>query len=103
MPGAFLSSDMATFFNANEFGEGPTSVTWKGTPITYGIFDDEDVEFAMGEGVTQIDNQASFTGRSADFAGIADGDAMVIRGVNFRVKNWKDDGTGEIEIFLERR
>jgi len=103
MPGAFLSNDMTTFFNADEFGEAPDSVTWKGTPVTHGIFDDEDVEFAMGEGVTQIDRQASFTGRSADFDGIADGDAMVIRGVNYLVKNWKDDGTGEIEIFLERQ
>ena len=98
MPGAFLTTDLASLFVSSEFGE---AATYQGSPVQ-GIFDDEDVEVQMGEGVTEIVHQPMWTGRSADFTGIADGHTMVIRSATFRVKNWKDDGTGVIEVFLER-
>ena len=72
------------------FGE---SVTWAGSTVTV-IFDDEDVEVQLGEGVAQIQNQPTMIGQTSDFSGIADGDAVVARGVTFKVKNWKRDGQG---------
>lgn len=102
MPGSFISNDLNTLFASSEFGEANGSVTWKGDAIEYGIFDDDDVEIQIGEGVTEISPRAMFTGRASDFAGIADGDPMVIGGVNFKVKFWKNDGTGVIEIYLEK-
>lgn len=96
-PASFIAADVAHVTDDSVFGE---SATWRGVSVV-GIFDDEDVEVQMGEGVAQIIPQASFIGQAADFPGIADGDAMVIRGVNYSVKNWMRDGTGQIEVFLE--
>lgn len=99
MPGQFITGDIDALFVSLEFGEA--TATYQGSPVV-GIFDDEDIEAQMGEGVTEIIHQPTFTGKSADFSGISDGHTMVIIGETFRVKNWKDDGTGVIEVFLER-
>lgn len=99
MPASFITSDITHMTDSSIFGE--SDATWKTISVA-GIFDDEDVEVQMGEGVGQIVPQPMFTGLTSDFPGIADGDAMVIGGQNFKVKNWKQDGTGQIEIFLER-
>lgn len=98
MVASFIANDVAHVTDSSVFGE---SATWKGATVV-GIFDDEDIEIQMGEGVAQIVPQAMFTGKTSDFPGIADGDAMVIRGVTFEVVNWKRDGTGQIELFLKR-
>ena len=103
MPGSFLEDDLTSLFASPDFGEADGTVTWAGVTISGGIFDDEDIELQLGEGVTEIAHQARFTGPSAEFVGIRDNDPMTIRGRQFRVKNWKDDGTGVIEIFLEER
>lgn len=102
MPGAFLQDDLPFLFASSDFGEadGTGSPTWKGTAVS-GIFDDDDVEVQMGEGVAEIVPQPMFSGSASDFVGIADGDAMVIRGETFTVKNWKIEA-GVIEIFLSR-
>lgn len=102
MPGAFLTEDLPALFEGNDFGEGAGIVTWKGTAINDVIWDDGDVEVTGPDGATQIVQQAMMTCKSSDFSGIALGDAVVRASVNFTVKNWKDDGTGVIEIFLER-
>lgn len=99
MPGQFLTDDLSVLFASSEFGEA--TATYQGNAVI-GIFDDEDVEVQMGEGVAEIVPQPTFTGRSADFSGIARQQTMVIRSETFRIKNWKVDGTGVIEVFLER-
>ena len=98
MPASFIANDVAHVTDSSVFGE---SATWRGNDVV-GVFDDEDVEAQLGEGPVQIIPQPMFTGQTADFPGIADGDAMVIGGESFEVRNWKQDGTGQIEIFLER-
>lgn len=103
MPMSCLETDLRTIFGSSDFGELSGSVTWKGQVIESGIFDDEDVQIELGEGVGEIAHQASFTGASADFPGIADGDVVTVSGDNFTVKNWIDDGTGVITIMLERK
>ena len=99
MPAAFIANDVAHVTGSDVFGE---TVTWDGNTVTV-IFDDEDIEVQLGEGVAQIQNQVTMTGQTSDFPGIADGNVVVARGVTYHVKNWKRDGTGEIEIFLERQ
>lgn len=99
MPAAFIANDVAHVTGSDVFGE---SVTWAGSTVTV-IFDDEDVEVQLGDGVAQIQNQPTMIGQTSDFSGIADGDTVVARGVTFKVKNWKRDGQGQIEVFLERQ
>ncbi len=101
MPGSFIQNDLPLLFASSDFGEADGSATWKGVSVS-GIFDDDDVEVQMGEGVGEIIPQPTFIGNTADFPGIADGDLMVIRGETFKVKNWKSERDGVIEIFLER-
>jgi len=102
MPASFIENDITHMLASSDFGEASGSVTWKGNAVD-AIFDDEDVELTLGEGVGQIIPQPMLTGKTADFPSIADGDAVVADGRNFVVKNWKRDGTGEIEIFLEEQ
>lgn len=99
MPASFIANDVAHVTDSSVFGE---SVTWKGNAVT-AIFDDEDIEVTLGEGVAQIIPHAMLTGQTSDFPGIATGDVVVARGVTYHVKNWKRDGTGEIEVFLEKQ
>jgi len=99
MTGQFITDDLSVLFASSEFGEA--NATYQGSPVM-GIFDDEDVEVQMGEGVAEIISQPMFTGRSVDFSDIARGQAIAAGGETFRIKNWKADGTGVIEIYLER-
>lgn len=103
MPMPCLETDLGAVFASSDFGEAGGTVTWKGLPISGVIFDDEDLEIQLGEGIAEIGHRAILTGPSASFAGIADEDPVVVRGNAFKVKNWIDDGTGVIEIHLERQ
>jgi hypothetical protein len=100
MPGNFISSDVDVFFETSGFGHG--SVVWNGVTVTRVIFDDEDIEVEAGEGNSQIIPNPMLTGRETDFVGIAVDDPVNIDGELFTVRNWKRDGTGIIEVFLQR-
>lgn len=97
MPGAFITDDLASLLSESDFG---VVGTYKGASVP-GIFDNGHVEVSSGEGFTKIVRECSFTGRTADFPNIADGDALVIGGVSYSIRQWIDDGTGEIEIIME--
>jgi hypothetical protein len=99
--GAFIKNDLASLFDPRVFAENDGDATFNGT-VVMGIFDDEDKEVQLSDGVGEIVPMPTFTGRESDFSGVADGDSMVIRNEMFKVKNWKRDGAGMIEIFLER-
>jgi hypothetical protein len=87
---------------SSDFGEAKNSVTLDGVVIPDGIFDDADIDVSLGEGTAQIVPQPTFTCASAQLSNIADGQTMIIRGQSFLVKNWKNDGTGVTQIYLER-
>lgn len=99
MPASFISDDVAHVTGSDVFGE---TVTWKGNSVT-AIFDDEDIEVEVGEGVAQIIPHAMLIGQTSDFPGIANGDVVVARSVTYHIKNWKRDGSGQIEVFLEKQ
>lgn len=98
MAGNFLTTDLASILNTDEFA---VTATYGGKTVN-GIFDDEDVEVPIGDGTTRIIPQCMFTGRSADFNGIADGQSLTLSGTAYTIRTWMDDGTGVIEIFMER-
>lgn len=95
-----LTDDLTAVFAASDFGEACGTVTFRGDPVSGAIFDDEDVEIQTGEGVAEIAHQAMLTAPSSQFPDIAEDDPVTIRGKSFRVKFWKDDGTGVIEVYL---
>lgn len=100
MPGAFLERDLAVMFASSDFGEAASSIVWKGTVPLSGIFDDADTEIQNGEGEVMILAQPMVTVASASVVGIAEGDAMTVRGVGYEVSHWMDDATGVTEIYL---
>lgn len=101
MVSSVFPRDLGALFASSDFGEADGDIVYKGNSIE-GIFDDEDVEFQLGEGVPEIHHQIMVTAKSADFPNIADGDILTIRGNPHIIRNWKDDGTGVIEVFLEK-
>ena len=101
MTGKFLLDDLDAVFDIKDFAHDG-GVVWNGVKITDVIFDDEDIEVETGQGVGEIVKQPMLTGRASDFQGLSDGDSILISGSTFTVKNWKDDATGVIEIFLSR-
>ena len=100
MSADFLINDLDVILDRKVFGH--VAVAWKGAAIEDVIFDDEDVEVTMGEGHGEIVQQPTLTGKTKDFIGILFKDAVTVGTENFRIKNWKKDGTGVIEIYLER-
>lgn len=110
MPADFIINDMDTMFSDDVFGETKLSVTWfnlddQGNTVSthsvpYCIFDDEDVQAEMGEGVAEIVSQPTITGKENDFSTIKEDDKVTVRGQDYFVKNTEKDGTGMIEIYL---
>lgn len=103
MVGSFIQDDLATIFASSEFGEADGTVLWNGVEVEGAIFDNEGVEFQMGEGVSQIAEQPVLIAPSAQFNDdLADGDIFIIRDTLYRLKNWLDDGTGVVEMMFEK-
>lgn len=103
MPGAFLQRDLAATLKSSDFGVEPGSVTLEGVVIPYGIFDAEDEELQLAEGVNQIVPVPTFTCRWSDVTGIADGQELRVSGVRYTVKSWMNDSSGMVTITLEKQ
>jgi hypothetical protein len=93
-----LASDLADIFLVADFA---TAVTYDGGTI-YGIFDNETVPIDAGGFVDVHQEQPRLTCKTADIPSIAEADAMVIGGVNYRVVAWVHDGTGVSVVSLEK-
>jgi hypothetical protein len=74
---------------------------YKGALIL-GVFDVEDTEAQMADGTIRIVPQCIFTGRSEDLTGIAESDEIVIDNVTYAIRFWMDDGTGMIDVHMEK-
>lgn len=103
MPMSCLETDLDTLFASSDFGEANGAIrnNDSANPIP-GIFDDEDVEAQNGEGITVLVPQVTFTCASSKVPALADGDTFLIRGVEYTARFWMDDGTGVVEIHMER-
>lgn len=103
MAGSFITGDIPALLSSSDFGEDDGAVRNgdTGNPIP-GIFDDEDVEQTLGEGMTVIAPQACFTCASSQVPDLVKGDIFTIRGDDYTVEFWKDDKTGMVDIFFEK-
>lgn len=101
MAGNFIEDDLAVIFSDRDFGH-TGGIVWNGVTIEGAIFDDQDVEVQMGEGMVQIISQPMITGPSSAFEGIRREDPISVGGQSFVVKSTNDDGTGVIEIYMEK-
>lgn len=97
-----IESDLGALFASSDFGEADGAIRNgdAANPIS-GIFDDEDVESQNGEGLTILVHQVTFTCASSKVPDLVDGDVFVIRNTQYTLRYWKDDGTGEVELFFE--
>jgi hypothetical protein len=101
MPASFLTTDLTSLFKSSEFGEDCGSVFYDNRYIQ-GIFDDEDIDVTVGEGVAQIVSQPMLTCITSQLTNLVEGKTITIRGEVFKIKNWKNDGVGITELYLDR-
>lgn len=94
-----LAADLAAILNVNEFA---VAVTYNGATIN-GVFDNETVPVEAGGFVPVHQEQPRLTCRTADVAGIADDQTMVISGVTYKIRAWIHDGTGVTVVQLEKQ
>lgn len=98
MPGNFLTTDLVKILKTEELA---SMALYKGALIL-GVFDVEDVEAQMADGTVRIVPQCVFTGRSEDLTGLTEGDEIMIDDVAYAVRFWMDDGTGMIDVHMEK-
>lgn len=98
MPGNFLTTDLVKILKTEELA---SMAVYDGA-IVIGVFDIEDVEAQMADGTIRIIPQCVFTGRSEDFPNIAEGEVVAIEGTDYTIRSWMDDGTGMIDIQMEK-
>lgn len=98
MPGNFLTSDLVKILKTEEFA---TTALYNGDMVV-GVFDNEDAEAQMADGTVRIVPQCVFTAQSQYFPDIAEGETVVIDSVTYAIRFWMDDGTGMIDIHMEK-
>lgn len=96
-----FEDDFEAIFGSDDFGEPEGTVFYNGVPVDLGHFDDGDVPVSLGEGVDQIVAQPKFSGPVSQFPSLQEDDVMIIRGKQYKVKNWIRDGYDTVEIILE--
>ena len=94
-----LAADLLAILNVQEFA---VAVTYNGATIN-GVFDNETVPVEAGGFVPVHQEQPRLTCRTADVAGIADDQTMVISGVTYKIRAWIHDGTGVTVVQLEKQ
>lgn len=92
--------DLLEFFDTDDWG---VTITVPGSPgSTFSaIFDS--AHFEIDEGASLISTKTPmFSARSADVnsASIEIGDALIINGTNYAVRDIQEDGTGVSEVYL---
>lgn len=90
-----FNEDLSLFFRPNNPGVKPA--TYNGG-IVYGQFWNEFVEVGQVEGAAP-----RFVCREADVAGVAHGSVLVIDSTTYKVVRHKPDGTGVIDLKLEKQ
>jgi hypothetical protein len=98
MAGTFIENDLAAIFAQTDFAE---SVVLDGVTVTEAIFDDGDRDVSQGEGVVQIVPMPVVQLPTRHTLNVTDGSVVIIRTKLYRVANWKHDGTGVTELYLE--
>jgi len=66
-----------------------------------GILDNDYEAADIGGSVSFAVSRPRFTCRTADVANAADGDSLVVEGINYVIRVVMNDGTGMTELMLE--
>lgn len=93
------ADDRAIFLSTNDFGVSATI----GAATVSGIFDNDFVEVDTGGGVPFAMQQPRFLVRTADVSAVAEGTALTISAVSYKVAVRQDDGTGMTTLVLEKQ
>tara|TARA_R100000278_G_scaffold113608_1_gene91805 strand:- start:3221 stop:3532 length:312 start_codon:yes stop_codon:yes gene_type:complete len=97
------ASDRAIFVDVDDFGSAGTYTPSGGSASTInGIFDNDFIEVDAGGAVAVALQQPRFHCRTADVSSAAEGDALVVGGVNYTIRIVQDDGTGMTMLVLEK-
>lgn len=98
MPMRSITDDLDALFSADDFGVSEGSAIYKGNPIS-GILDDEDVEVTEAD-QTVISHQIVFSTSTSQVPGLVPNDLLTIDGNEYKIEFWKDDGDGQIDLYL---
>ena len=94
-----FTEDRTAFFN--DFGE-EAILTVGGVPTTVTILYQFETEIFEGSLEGVLDDGPSITGQSSDFASAIRGDRLVVRGINYTLKeDPRDDFTGFFTASLQ--
>jgi len=93
-----FTEDLSVYFNKNL---GAVDATVNGSTVT-GIFDKEYVDIDAG-GVPVSGYMPVFRCAESDVAGVAKGWDVVVNSVNYKIVIPKKDGTGVIDLVLEKQ
>lgn len=92
MPGAFLTDDLADFFDADEFG---ITATFSGGDVL-GILDRAYIETEDVAGYAP-----TFIAKTSDLSTVSVGDSVTIDSVVYDVAEIQPDGTGVTTLVLQ--
>jgi hypothetical protein len=90
-----FTEDLSIFFNTDDFA---VTATWKSTDSVNVIFDKA---YLDQQGII-ASNTPIAKAQESDFAGVAEGDELLINGVNYTIDNFEPDGTGIIVLILKK-
>ena len=101
--GVESSNDILDFFEIDDFAEKATYIALNGRPvIIQGIFDNPQASRNATDMMDITIPAPQFVCRTVDVPNAADGDAIVIRSVNYQVRVVLTDGTGVSTLLLEK-
>lgn len=96
------ATELAVFFDADDFGVAATYTPSGGSPATInGIFDNEFFEVEAGGEIAVAMEQPRFTCRTSDVSTAAEGDSITINSIAYTVRVVQSDGTGVTVLVLE--
>lgn len=96
------ATELAVFFDADDFGVAATYTPSGGSPATInGIFDNEFFEVEAGGEIAVAMEQPRFTCRTSDVSTAAEGDSISINSIAYTVRVVQSDGTGVTVLVLE--
>lgn len=99
MPGAFLTSDLAGYFDAEVFGDSAT-YTHGATPATITVLLDAPTDAQnLATGEVEITAPVAWA-RTADVSSASHGDTLVVSGTTYYIIGVQPDGTGVTRLIL---
>ena len=98
------ATELAIFFEANDFAVTASYTPQGGSSANIlGIYDQEYLELDSGGSVAFAINQPRFQCDTASVPSAAEGDTLVVSGINYKIVVVQPDGTGVTTLVLEKQ